>query len=71
MKKFEKSVQKLTMEKSRICPDIDKNMQNIRAYQASSRGGTLYCQLDGDLVKLAGKAALYSVTEILGAQIEE
>ncbi len=34
------------------------------AYQASKRGGTLYCQLFGDRVKLAGKAALYSVAEL-------
>lgn len=34
------------------------------AYQASSRGGTLYCNLEGNRVKLAGKACLYSVAEI-------
>lgn len=27
-------------------------------------GGTLYCSLEGDRVKLAGKAALYSVAEL-------
>lgn len=35
------------------------------AYQASERGGTLYCRMEGGRVKLAGKAALYSVAEIL------
>lgn len=34
------------------------------AYQASPRGGTLWCTLEGDRVKLAGKAALYSQAEI-------
>ena len=34
--------------------------REIVAYQASKRGGTLYCSLDGPRVKLAGKAALYS-----------
>ncbi|MDO4522488.1 MAG: PhzF family phenazine biosynthesis protein [Eubacteriales bacterium] len=36
----------------------------IIAYQASRRGGTLYCKLEGERVKLAGKAALYSVGEL-------
>lgn len=34
------------------------------AYQASERGGTLYCRMEGDRVKLAGKAALYACGEI-------
>ena len=34
------------------------------AYQASPRGGTLWCTLEGERVKLAGKAALYSQAEI-------
>ncbi|MPM06012.1 putative isomerase YddE [bioreactor metagenome] len=34
------------------------------AYQASARGGILYCGLRGDRVKLAGKAALFSEAEI-------
>ena len=33
----------------------------IRAYQASERGGELFCELCGDRVKVAGKAALYSI----------
>lgn len=38
--------------------------ENIVAYQASKRGGTLYCRMDGDKVFLAGKAALFSECEI-------
>ncbi len=33
----------------------------LKAYQASSRGGVLYCTMEGKKVKLAGKAALYSI----------
>ncbi|WP_455542459.1 PhzF family phenazine biosynthesis protein [Intestinibacter sp.] len=40
------------------------NKNEIVAYQASKRGGTLYCEMDGDRIKLSGKAALYSVAEI-------
>lgn len=36
----------------------------IVAYQASRRGGTLYCRVDGDRVYLAGQAALFSVCEL-------
>lgn len=36
----------------------------VTAYQASERGGTLYCQMDGARVKIAGKAALYSIAEV-------
>ena len=36
----------------------------IVAYQASKRGGTLYCRLEGDRVKLAGKAVLFSIAEL-------
>lgn len=35
----------------------------IVAYQASKRGGTLYCKVDGDEVRIAGKAVLYSAAE--------
>ena len=38
--------------------------KEIVAYQASPRGGTLYCTVEGERVKLAGKAALYSMAEI-------
>lgn len=40
------------------------NKAQITAYQASKRGGTLYCAYAGDRVKLAGKAALYAVSEL-------
>lgn len=42
--------------------ELGKN--EITAYQASKRGGRLYCNLDGDRVMLAGKATLYSIAEI-------
>jgi PhzF family phenazine biosynthesis protein len=32
---------------------------SMLAKQLSARGGTLYCRLDGDRVRIAGKAALY------------
>jgi len=34
------------------------------AYQASKRGGTLYCRREGDRIFMAGKAALYSIDEL-------
>ena len=34
------------------------------AYQASRRGGTLYCRREGDKIFMAGKAALYSIDEL-------
>ena len=37
----------------------------IVAKQASERGGMLYCKLEGDRVKIAGKAVLFSVSDIL------
>lgn len=43
----------------------------LTAYQASKRGGTLYCKLNGDRVMLAGKAALYSIAEINGVNINK
>ncbi|MDR1677027.1 MAG: PhzF family phenazine biosynthesis protein [Deltaproteobacteria bacterium] len=36
----------------------------IVAYQASARGGTLYCQMAGNRVKLCGEAVLYSIAEL-------
>lgn len=36
----------------------------IVAYQASKRGGTLYCRVDGNKVFLAGKAVLFSVCDL-------
>ncbi|MBQ6808183.1 MAG: PhzF family phenazine biosynthesis protein [Firmicutes bacterium] len=40
------------------------DQQEILAYQASVRGGTLYCRMQGDRIAIAGKAALYSIAEI-------
>ncbi len=34
------------------------------AKQLSSRGGTLYCKHEGIRVKMAGKAALYSIADL-------
>lgn len=36
----------------------------IHAYQASPRGGELFCRMSDGRVKLAGKAALYAIAEI-------
>lgn len=36
----------------------------LEAYQCSKRGGTLYCRIEGDRVRLSGKAALYAVSEL-------
>lgn len=36
----------------------------LTAYQASPRGGVLYCRVDGDRIRMAGKAALYAVSEL-------
>ena len=38
--------------------------ENMIAYQASHRGGTLYCRMVGKKVYMAGKAALYSECEL-------
>lgn len=40
------------------------NKKSIVAYQASPRGGVLYCDYEGTRTKLSGKAALYSIAEI-------
>ena len=40
------------------------NKDNIVAYQASKRGGTLYCRMSDDKVILSGKAVLFSECEI-------
>ena len=54
----EKTVRKLK-------PNLDKlNKNSIVAYQASPRGGKLYCTKYGDRVRLSGKAALYSEADI-------
>ena len=36
----------------------------ITAYQASARGGTLYCTVEGDRIKMAGGAVLYAAGEV-------
>lgn len=41
-----------------------KSSDNIVAYQASRRGGTLYCRMEGERIKMSGKAVTYSVAEI-------
>lgn len=41
---------------------LQKN--EITAYQASARGGALYCRMNGDRVFLSGKAVLYAVAEL-------
>lgn len=38
--------------------------ETLTAYQASARGGTLYCRVSDGKVFLAGKAALFSVCEL-------
>jgi PhzF family phenazine biosynthesis protein len=40
------------------------NKDRLVARQASPRGGTLYCKMNGDRITLAGYAALYSVAEL-------
>ncbi len=38
--------------------------KEFKAYQASDRGGELYCKIDGDRVYIAGKAVLFSEDNI-------
>lgn len=40
------------------------NKNDLVAYQASKRGGTLYCSMKDKRVTLSGKAALYSIADI-------
>ena len=40
------------------------NKHDMIAQQLSSRGGIVHCKLEGPRVKLAGKAALYSIADI-------
>lgn len=40
------------------------NKSSLTAYQASKRGGTLYCTVNGDRIKLSGKAVMFAETEI-------
>ena len=36
----------------------------LAAYQASARGGMLYCRMQGERISIGGKATLYAVAEI-------
>ena len=49
-----------------IVPIMAKKLgkEDLRAYQASKRGGELQCHFCGDTVSLAGYAALYSIAEL-------
>lgn len=38
--------------------------ETLVAYQASKRGGTLYCRREGTKIFMSGKAALYSIDEL-------
>ncbi|MFT8312022.1 MAG: PhzF family phenazine biosynthesis protein [Sporolactobacillus sp.] len=40
------------------------NKKSLVAYQASLRGGVLYCDYEGTRTKLSGKAALYSIADL-------
>lgn len=40
------------------------NKKELIAYQASKRGGTLYCRVNGGRVILGGKAVLFGKSEI-------
>jgi len=41
------------------------NKSNIIAVQASARGGKLYCSMNESRVTLAGKAALYAISDLV------
>ena len=49
-----------------IAPYWSKRLgkDNIVAYQASQRGGTLYCRVSGDRILIAGRATLFSECEL-------
>ena len=38
--------------------------EKLVARQASKRGGTLYCEMHGDRLSLAGTAVLYSIADL-------
>lgn len=40
------------------------NKNEMTARQISTRGGTLYCRLEGERVKISGEAVLYSISEV-------
>ncbi len=37
---------------------------DLVCYQASARGGVLYCSQDGSTIKMSGKVALYSIADL-------
>lgn len=41
------------------------NKNKIVAYQASERGGILYCDYQGERLKIAGNVVLYSIAELM------
>ena len=43
----------------------DRGKTRFVARQASPRGGTLYCRMEGDRVILAGRAVLYARSELM------
>lgn len=43
---------------------VSEGKEKIVAYQASQRGGVLYCEYLGKRIKMSGKAALFSEAEI-------
>ena len=42
--------------------------KEVIAYQASSRGGVLWCRPEGERVKIAGKAVLFAVSEVFAKE---
>mgnify|MGYP000214206681 FL=1 len=40
------------------------NKNTITAYQASERGGILYCRKENGRIKISGKVSLYSIAEL-------
>ena len=49
-----------------IAPYWSKRIgSTLVAYQASARGGVLYCHVEGEKVFLSGEAALFSVADLM------
>jgi predicted PhzF superfamily epimerase YddE/YHI9 len=40
------------------------NKDKLVARQASARGGTLYCEVCGERIKIAGRAVIYAIAEL-------
>ena len=53
-----------------VAPYWAKRLQKeeLRAWQASARGGELWCRPEGQRVKIAGKAVLFAVSEVFAAE---